>query len=467
MRAHRFTCLAAAASRRFLANKAGNMSVVTALIVIPLIAAAGLAIDYGRTSRVKDKLQALADTAALAAASAANLTGDAEAKRGEREQIASSYLATALAGATDMTVAGTPEVKADDTSITVKIDARVEGSLVALATTGKKSGAETSESGGGDQDGKSGSDSINLSVSAKARWDGSRNYVCLLALNPSAANALSVQGTADIKAEKCAVQVNSTSSNALYQNGNATVKASSICVKGNYAGSNLTPTPKTNCARFEDPLAAKFAADYATAYGTAVTRYSHKSALTFAKGTTGLQPGMYRGGMRVDNGVTLNLAPGTYFIEDGALEIRGGGVVNGTGVTIVFTGNQNSILFVIANGGLNIKAPASGLFAGLAIAQHPMVLPSVKYSNTVIGGGQLNLEGIIYLPKQNFYVTGNGLGTTTDLSTTAKQFSIVADTITIQGNGQVNVGQAADFDAAGLPTLPTINAGASQVSLVE
>ncbi len=89
--------------------------------------------------------------------------------------------------------------------------------------------------------------------------------------------------------------------------------------------------------------------------------------------------------------LSLNLAPGTYFIKDGALEIRGGGVVNGSGVTIVFTGNANSILYVIANGSLNIKAAAKGPFAGIAIAQHPMVIPSTKYSNTVIGGGQLGL----------------------------------------------------------------------------
>ena len=131
----------------------------------------------------------------------------------------------------------------------------------------------------------------------------------------------------------------------------------------------------------------------------------------------------------------------------------------------MLTGSQNAILYIIANGNLAISAPASGPFAGIALAQHPMVLPTTKYSNTVIGGGQLHIEGIIYMPKQNFFVTGNGAGTTTDLSTTAKQFAIVADTITVQGNGQVKVGQSADYAAAGLPALPFQKSSGGKVAL--
>jgi hypothetical protein len=239
-------------------------------------------------------------------------------------------------------------------------------------------------------------------------------------------------------------------------------------VAGSYSGSNITPVPKTNAAAFADPLATQFASDYSSAYSKAVLRYSSSSSMTFPNGTTTLQPGRYKGGMRVDSGSTVTMSPGVYIIEGGALEIRSGGTLNGTGgVTIVLTGTNQSILYVIANANLNIKAPSSGPFAGIAIAQHPTVLPSTKFSNTVIGGGQLNIEGIIYMPKQNFYVTGNGSGTTTNLSTSAKQFAIVADTITVQGNGQVNLGQSADYSAAGLPSLPTQNAGAAKVSLMQ
>ncbi|MFZ5676506.1 MAG: TadE/TadG family type IV pilus assembly protein [Pseudomonadota bacterium] len=54
--------------RGFLRDRAGNVAVFTALFAIPLLAAAGIAIDYARASMVRNFLQAEADAAALAAA---------------------------------------------------------------------------------------------------------------------------------------------------------------------------------------------------------------------------------------------------------------------------------------------------------------------------------------------------------------------------------------------------------------
>jgi hypothetical protein len=74
--------------------------------------------------------------------------------------------------------------------------------------------------------------------------------------------------------------------------------------------------------------------------------------------------------------------------------------------------------------------------------------------NLIIGGGTMVLDGIIYLPKQPLKVTGNG-----DIGLDAKQFAIIADTIDIEGNGQLNIRISNDYKDAGLPPLPEAHEG--------
>lgn len=446
----------------FAGARGGNLAITTALAAVPLAVAATAAIDYGRLTRVRASLQETVDSAALAAASATATSNNTTAAR---QKIAQSFVSRAVASLHDAQVVSGPTVTVNGNKVSVSLKAEVRSTIGGFMAKGADATLGTG-SGGNVVGTRSGN--LGVTVSATAGWSTARNYICMLALNPSAPEAISVSGTADIKSPNCGIQANSSSASALKTNGNASISAGSISVTGNYSGSNITPAPKTSAAVFADPLASQFATDYSTEYAKATLRYSSSSTMTFGNGTTTLQPGRYKSGMRIDNGSVVVMSPGIYFIDGGALEIRAGGQLNATGgVTIVLTGNNQSILYVIANANLNIKAPASGAFAGIAIAQHPSVLPSTRYSNTVIGGGQLNIEGIVYMPKQNFYVTGNGAGTTTNLSTSAKQFAIVADTITVQGNGQVNVGQGADFSAAGLPSLPAQGSSAAKISLVQ
>ena len=53
----------------FRLNKRGNVAVITALALLPMVAAMGCAVDYSMASMVKTKLQAAADAASLATVS--------------------------------------------------------------------------------------------------------------------------------------------------------------------------------------------------------------------------------------------------------------------------------------------------------------------------------------------------------------------------------------------------------------
>jgi Flp pilus assembly protein TadG len=462
---------------RYLRSSRGNATMIATLSAIPIVGAAGMAIDYARISRVQDEIQLATDAATLFAAGAKTLGGTKEEKRETRQQLATNYLNYALANVTDAEIVGTPTVVANDIAIDIEVKAKVKGSFTNVFAM-LEDDATMEQGNGGNEAGTNGK-SYGITVKSKASWKKPVNYICMLALNPSAAEALHVKGTADIAATSCSIQVNSSSNSALYQNGTATIKASAINVVGNYSGSNFTPRPSPGANVFNDPLATKFAEDYAATWSTAPVIYngrqnngSYREMDFSASGTYTLQPGRYRGGIQVKNNRNIILSPGIYFIENGRFNVQSGGVVTATGgVTIVLTeanattnvtNNTATRIDVQAGGSFTIKAPATGHFAGLAVAHHPNSRPSEQKStaNSIIGGGVVDMTGIIYYPKQILYITGNG-----DISKTSDMFSIVADKIYVEGNGQLNIGQSADFEAAGLPALPSTGNTENKISL--
>jgi hypothetical protein len=67
----------------------------------------------------------------------------------------------------------------------------------------------------------------------------------------------------------------------------------------------------------------------------------------------------------------------------------------------------------------------------------------------IIGGGDLEINGIVYFPEQALRITGGG-----DIGTNATQFALIADTISIEGNGQLRIKIGQDYQSSGLPNLP-------------
>ncbi len=83
----------------------------------------------------------------------------------------------------------------------------------------------------------------DMAVSVQATAYFMSRYICLLALNPTAPEALSVKGTVNLTTPDCVIQANSKSNSALYSNGGAQVEAFSICAVGNSLGSPIQRTP--------------------------------------------------------------------------------------------------------------------------------------------------------------------------------------------------------------------------------
>jgi hypothetical protein len=185
-----------------------------------------------------------------------------------------------------------------------------------------------------------------------------------------------------------------------------------------------------------DPLAEKFASDWAAA-----------GISSMACTVTDLTPGVYCGGLSIKHG-TVQLQQGAlYVFRDGPLEVQAQGRLQGEQVAVLFEGDDTTRLVNQAGADIVTSARSSGLFQGIAFAQHPSSIPTQE--NLIIGGGELQINGIMYFPEQALKITGNG-----DIGTNAAQFAILADTISIEGNGLLRIKIGQNYQSAGLPDLP-------------
>jgi Flp pilus assembly protein TadG len=69
--------------KRFRQNQRGNVAMIFALALVPLIAAVGCAIDYGRAAHIRTKFESAADAASV---SSISLTSRACASAGDGHQ---------------------------------------------------------------------------------------------------------------------------------------------------------------------------------------------------------------------------------------------------------------------------------------------------------------------------------------------------------------------------------------------
>jgi hypothetical protein len=222
---------------------------------------------------------------------------------------------------------------------------------------------------------------IVVGVSARTRVTPSC-VICVL--NPTINDALFVEGTGHLTLNSDTgegIVVNSNDPSALHQQFQGTVGAPtpSIHVVGGAVGSYPGTRIVTGIPPVDDPLAG-------LQPPTAASCLPGTSVVDPPPGTY-LDPGCYnRIGLTTSSG-TLYLRSGTYIIRDSFFNNADGMIRSdpaGTGVTLYLTCMRWPALFapgmscdpngppgaginIQSNGGIDIKAPASGPYQGLAI----------------------------------------------------------------------------------------------------
>lgn len=307
-------------------ERKASMPLMFVLLFGGLMLAAGGAIDVASIMRVRSNIQNMADSAALAGASQYRLgNSDTNVVR----QVALSFASSALSSAG---IEGEPTatVNEADRSVKVAIAAKVGLKFIRLGT------------------------SYSVSSSAIARA-GSSSVICLLALGAGSTNLGVDNGR--VTATKCNTHSNSKTSDGLVVNGIATMSAKVICTGGGYVGSKTAfdPEPTTDCPEAADPLASRAAPNDA------------KCDFTDFKVGIGLQtlrPGVYCGGLIVEEPTRIRMMHGTYVMKDGPLILTKGASLNMVDAAVYLTG-KDAVLYFDYTTSLDLSAPVSGPLAGI------------------------------------------------------------------------------------------------------
>ncbi|MCF3972576.1 pilus assembly protein TadG-related protein [Paracoccus salsus] len=253
---------------------------------------------------------------------------------------------------------------------------------------------------------------VRISARAVANVRRSTTRACVLALAPTAPQAVTVTGSTTVEIENCDVVTNSNASDAFYMQNKA-AKLTVGCVRsvgGAVTGAGLT---MRNCAQAEE-LAPVVRDPYADVVEPAIegTCLSQKG-----KKTTSFAPNFIHSSgvpaLRICGGLDIkshaSFAPGLYIIDGGELSLNANGDValdeasmSGEGVTFYLAGD--AALSLSGNGKFSMRAPSSGPYAGILFFGSRT---QTGLTHKVLGNSGSTTQGAIYFPSSDVRFTGN------------------------------------------------------------
>jgi hypothetical protein len=402
-----------------LPARRGTALAVVGVLMVPVAGVLALVLDGGLLMQERQHAQAVADSAAQAAAitlyqNSGSISASTPDPNGQAKKIA---LASASAnGYTN-----------DGSTSTVTVNIPPKSGLFVnklnyaeVIVQNNQSRAFSAIWGSG---------TMAVTARSVARGLSETSSPVILLLDPTMSKALNDTANGGVNAIGGSIVVDSNNSQAGYLTGSGNVTAPNINFYGNYAtssGGKFVGTVKTGVAPTADPLASLAVPDPTTMTVRSTTNYKISSS-----GNYTLQPGVYQGGIAINGPSpgTVTLQPGIYYMQGGGFSSSGGLNLTGSGVMIYNAPVHSSeSVALTANGSLTLSPPTSGTYKGIAIFQARSATAAVD----ITGNGSMNLSGTIYAAGANIDLTANG-GSNTIGS------QIVADSMTVTGNGSVNV----------------------------
>lgn len=387
---------------RLLKNGDGGMA-VTLAVALPVLAFVAVgALDFTDATVDRRHMQAVADQAALAAAT--QLAIDSSSATAQRAQ---SFAQSQLNGlVNDWTTTVTSQIVNSGTAVQVAISATRPALLQNMLPSG----------------------GWNVSVNAVAQTEGK---MPLCALGTSKIGLLgaviNLSQSAQITAPDCLMQ----SDQDIAAQNSAQITAGAVQAVGHATGS-ISPAPLTGAAPMADPFAS---------INVNVPSLCTDLNLTFTSGTQYLAPGVHCGLIVVNNDATLILQPGEHYFFAAILTLDNHAVLQGSDVVLVF--DQTSSFSFKHNSDIELEGRRSGPLAGFVIATTRDNILTFDISTT----SAHKLLGVVYIPKGRLSITGNN-----KVAEASSWTVIVANAMTISGGANLTLN--ANYAGATVP-VPT------------
>jgi len=143
------------------------------------------------------------------------------------------------------------------------------------------------------------------------------------------------------------------------------------------------------------------------------------------------------GDLQLTGNVTINAPAGAVLvIENGQLDTNGFTIqtASGSSVTVVFSGDNSGTYTHAPTGGgtLDLQAPSSGVWSGVALYQDPALTSGVDLS-AAGNSPTWDISGLVYLPHSNVTFSG----AVNKSSNGSACFAMVVGDITINGTGAI------------------------------
>ncbi len=385
-----------------LRPKRGNVTLLTALAVLPVSLAIVGAVELTSLSNERALMQAAADAAALAGAQSRTIAGTNDKSATEfAQKFALGQVGDFARRAKVRFVAS----DGPDGSFTVR-------------------GYATRHSFFGDFVPRGG---FKISVQSVAEALV-KQPLCILGIDATAGNfAISSAGSSKITAKGCVVH-----SNANHEVRQlASIQAGTVRMTGTASGTAYSPLPQTGALAIPDPFIDRTIQAPVTCASLPSGGLQAHSA-----GTVTLSPGVHKTQYKMSGTATLELLPGEhYFCSD--LTFTDSSRLVGEDLVMVL---MNVTMMVDGNAYVSLEGRTVGPWAGFVIVSNRTSTKHVSFKSTQID----RLLGTIYLPNTTVYVTAPG-NVAQD-----SQWSVVVARYVITSNSS-NLVINSDYDGSPVP----------------
>lgn len=416
--------------RRLTKDKRGNVLILAAAAMPLMIGSAGLATDTIQWSLWKRQLQRAADSAAIAGVydrvnngGQTSTTGDAV----DHDILLNHHTGIDLvSGYPQLTYPAGSSTQTNKVAVTLAVQRRLAFSGMFMSTAPE------------------------IRASATAAAVPGTDEFCVVSLEPSASETgISIIGNADMDLD-CSLMSNSPSNNSAYSKGSSSVTAPSIAAVGGIQQSsnwNVNSYQPYSPA-LADPFADVNPSPSDMNCSSSALDERTNLALTDASGKK------YNcfSSFSVGSSKSLTLPDGTYYINGGDAFIQGDLSCNACTIVLTNVSTASNATIgsykVNASAKINLNAPTTGAFKGIAVYQDRR---SSNNSNKINGNSNSVINGAVYFPSStlDYNGTGNNASVCTQLvakdlkfsgnSGTANKFKKAAD-CTAFGNKKIEGG---------------------------